>query len=51
MATKNAADSPPIEVLFALHPKFDMLDFSGPLAAFSAARHDFSDESEYCSSH
>jgi len=39
------ADMEPIEVLFALHPKFDLLDFAGPLEVLSSARHDFNDES------
>ncbi|KAL7949914.1 class I glutamine amidotransferase-like protein [Trichoderma barbatum] len=43
--TSAIADQEPIDVLFALHPKFDMLDFAGPLAAFSQAQHDFADDS------
>ncbi|EGR47900.1 uncharacterized protein TRIREDRAFT_78626 [Trichoderma reesei QM6a] len=41
----SAISDEPINVLIALHPKFDILDFSGPLAVFSAAQHDFSDDS------
>ncbi|KYK59585.1 ThiJ/PfpI family protein [Drechmeria coniospora] len=31
------ADQEPIDVLFALHPKFDMLDFAGPLEVVTSA--------------
>lgn len=44
MATKNSAISDePVDVLFCLHPKFDLLDFAGPLEAFTTASHDFKD--------
>lgn len=46
--TSAIADQEPLEVLFALHPKFDMLDFAGPLAVFSQAQHDFADDCMYC---
>ncbi|KAI0899712.1 class I glutamine amidotransferase-like protein [Annulohypoxylon nitens] len=42
--TSAVADEP-IEVLFALHPKFDLLDFAGPLEILEWARHDKNDES------
>jgi len=34
------ADVEPIEVLFALHDKFDLMDFAGPLEVLSHALHD-----------
>lgn len=42
MATKTsaAADLEPVDVLFALHEKFDILDFAGPLEILSTALHD-----------
>ena len=42
--TSAVADEP-IDVLFALHPKFDLLDFAGPAEVFTAALHDFKDDS------
>ncbi|KAM4064648.1 DJ-1/PfpI family protein [Hirsutella rhossiliensis] len=39
------ADQEPIDVLFALHPKFDLLDFAGPLEVITTAAHDFKDDS------
>ncbi|KAI6091358.1 class I glutamine amidotransferase-like protein [Hypoxylon rubiginosum] len=45
MAHKNSAVSDePIEVLFALYPKFNLLDFAGPLEILDWARHDKNDE-------
>ena len=41
------ADQEPIDVLFALHPKFDMLDFAGALEVFTQAAHNFKDESKW----
>ncbi|KAI1142317.1 class I glutamine amidotransferase-like protein [Hypoxylon sp. FL0543] len=41
--TSAVADEP-IEVLFALHPKFDLLDFAGTLEVLEWARHDKNDE-------
>lgn len=35
----------PIDVLFALHPKFNLLDFAGPLEVLTTALHDASDPS------
>jgi transcriptional regulator GlxA family with amidase domain len=40
--TSAVADEP-IDVLFALHPKFDLLDFAGPAEVFTTALHDFKD--------
>lgn len=37
------ADQEPIDVLFAIHNKFNLLDFSGALEVFSTAAHDFKD--------
>lgn len=46
MAHKTSAVSDePIEVLFALQPKFNLLDFAGPLEVLDWARHDKNDES------
>jgi transcriptional regulator GlxA family with amidase domain len=38
MATKAAAEEP-VEVLFALHPKFNLMDFAGPLEVLTTAQH------------
>lgn len=48
--TSAIADQEPVDVLFALHPGFDMLDFAGPLAAFYAAQHDPADACMYSES-
>jgi transcriptional regulator GlxA family with amidase domain len=46
MAHKNSAVSDePIEVLFVLQNKFDLLDFAGPLEILNGARHDKNDAS------
>ncbi|KAI0171859.1 class I glutamine amidotransferase-like protein [Hypoxylon sp. FL1284] len=45
MAHKTSAVSDePIEVLFAIYPKFNLLDFAGPLEILEWARHDKNDE-------
>ena len=44
--TSAVADEP-IDVLVALHPKFDLLDFAGPVQVFTSALHDAKDESKY----
>ena len=44
--TSAVADEP-IDVLVALHPKFDLLDFAGPVEVFTNALHDAKDESEF----
>ncbi|KAK3353067.1 putative amidotransferase-domain-containing protein [Lasiosphaeria hispida] len=44
MAHKTSAVSDePVDVLFALHPKFNLLDFAGPLEVLTTALHDASD--------
>lgn len=46
MAAKGSAvadSNEPIEVLFALHEKFNLLDFAGPLEALTSALHDKND--------
>jgi transcriptional regulator GlxA family with amidase domain len=46
MASKaSAASNEPIEVLFALHDKFNLTDFAGPLEVLASALHDKNDES------
>jgi transcriptional regulator GlxA family with amidase domain len=46
MAHKNSAVSDePVEVLFVLQDKFDLLDFAGPLEVLNWARHDKNDAS------
>lgn len=46
MASKAAAGSnDPIEVLFALHDKFNLTDFAAPLEVLASALHDKNDES------
>ncbi|KAI0022692.1 class I glutamine amidotransferase-like protein [Xylariomycetidae sp. FL0641] len=45
MANKSSAvGDEPIDVLFALHPKFNLMDFAGPLEVLATARHDKNDE-------
>ncbi|KAF5008917.1 hypothetical protein FDECE_4829 [Fusarium decemcellulare] len=41
--TSAVADQEPIDVLFAIHEKFDLLDFAGALEVFNTASHDFND--------
>lgn len=41
--TSAVADQEPVDVLFALHPKFDLLDFAGPMEVFTQAVHDSND--------
>jgi hypothetical protein len=51
MASKTSAVADePIEVLFALHPKFNLLDFAGPLEVLTSSQHDAQDPSEFCHS-
>lgn len=38
--TSAAADNEPVNVLFALHEKFNIMDFAGPLEVLSSALHD-----------
>ena len=42
--TSAVADQEPIDVLVVLQPKFDLLDFAGPVEVFTNAQHDFKDE-------
>ncbi|TDZ14469.1 Protein DJ-1-like protein [Colletotrichum orbiculare MAFF 240422] len=45
MANKGSAvGDEPVEVLFALQPNFDLMDFAGPLEALSQALHDKNDK-------
>lgn len=47
-ATNNktsAISDEPVEVLFALHPKFDLMEFAGPFEVLYKALHDKSDPS------
>lgn len=41
--TSAIADQEPVDVLFAIHEKFDLLDFAGALEVFTTASHDFKD--------
>ncbi|KAK0627112.1 class I glutamine amidotransferase-like protein [Immersiella caudata] len=46
MASKTSAVADePVDVLFALHPKFNLLDFAGPLEVLTTALHDANDKS------
>lgn len=42
MASKTSAvaDAEPVDVLFALHDKFNVLEFAGPLQVLTQALHD-----------
>jgi hypothetical protein len=42
--TSAVADQEPIDVLVALHPKFDLMDFAGPVEVFGHAAHDFNND-------
>jgi hypothetical protein len=42
--TSAVAADEPVDVLFALQDKFDLLDFAGPVEAFTSALHNFKDE-------
>lgn len=47
MASKTSAVADePIEVLFALHHKFNLMDFAGPLEVLTTALHDAQDPSK-----
>ena len=41
------ADQEPIDVLFALHPKFNLVDFAGPLEVLAYAQHDLKDSCKW----
>jgi len=46
MASKTSAVADePVDVLFALHPKFNLMDFAGPLEVITTALHDANDKS------
>ncbi len=52
MASKTSAVADePIEVLIALHDKFDILDFAGPLEVLSTALHDAKDKGAHLPSY
>jgi transcriptional regulator GlxA family with amidase domain len=38
--------NPPIEVLFALHPNFNLMDYAGPLEVLHCAQHNIKDPSK-----
>lgn len=40
----TADGDPVVKVLFALHDKFDIIDFAGPLQVFHQALHNIKDE-------
>jgi transcriptional regulator GlxA family with amidase domain len=42
--TSAVAADEPVDVLFALQDKFDLLDFAGPVEAFTNALHNFKDQ-------
>jgi len=42
-AQASAPADNPIQVLIALHEKFDLMDFAGPVEVFHAAQHDPND--------
>jgi len=42
-AQASAPADNPIQVLIALHEKFDLMDFAGPCEVFAAAQHDPND--------
>lgn len=47
MAAKGSAVSDePVDVLFALHPKFNLMDMAGPLEVLTTALHDKNDPSK-----
>lgn len=50
MASKSSAvaDQEPIEVLVALHDKFELLDFAGPVETLAHALHDVKDSGMIC---
>ena len=48
MASKTSAVADePIEVLFALHPNFNLMDFAGPVEVLTSSLHDAKDPSEW----
>lgn len=53
MASKTSAvaDNEPVDVLFALHDQFNILDFAGPLEVLNSALHDAKDLCMHESTH
>ena len=49
IADSSDGPTPIIQVLFALFPNMDTLDFTGPLEVFSSAKHNISDAGKPCS--
>ena len=45
--TSAVADQDPVDVLIALHSKFDLLDFAGPMEVLATALHENDDPCEY----
>jgi hypothetical protein len=45
-AKESAVSDEPVDVLFALHPKFNLLDMAGPLEVIASALHDPKDPSK-----
>ena len=43
IADSSDGPVPPVQVLFALFPGMDTLDFTGPLEVFTSARHNITD--------
>lgn len=43
----SAISDEPVDVLFCLHPKFNLMDFAGPMEVFTTAAHDFKDEGTF----
>jgi hypothetical protein len=46
IADTTDGPTPTVQVLFALHPGFDILDVTGTLEVFQKARHDAKDASK-----
>lgn len=45
MAAKGSAVADePVDILFALHPNFNLMDMAGPLEVLTTALHDASDK-------
>lgn len=43
IAETSDGPTPPIQVLYALHPGFDTLDVAGPVEVLHTARHNLGD--------
>ncbi len=47
MAAKGSAVADePVDILFALHPNFNLMDMAGPLEVLASALHDANDKSK-----